>query len=1027
MVSQITGRQQAFVTCPLRYPAEKPTLTIKLSYRTVVTVIPMTHFLRLILTLLLAAWMPVICRAQSPETTPTHTKEGSAYRLNVRGTVYEYQTLEPLPGASIKVYNDKDSLITGANTQQNGQYLLPNIPTGKYTVKVSFIGYKEQIFGLTLPQKNGNFRVSDVMMREDATIMKEAVVEGKLMEMTVVDDTVVYNADAFKLPEGSLVEDLIKKLPGVDTDENGNYTWNGKPITQILVDGKDFFGRNMNITLRNLPADIIDKVKAYERKSDLARITGIEDGNDRTVLDLAVKKNRKRGWFGHIEGGYGTSDRYTGRTMVNRFIGDTRYSAVGNLNNTEDDGMTERQSGGFNMNINQKELELNGSINGNFSQGGNERVSNSQSFENKRAAYSNSYNTNTNTNRNINFNYRVEWKPDSLTNILFRPELSYGSGNESSFRESASFRQNPYEAEGITHPLEQLDELDKAYKVNHRKNTNRNDSEDLNASASLQFNRRLKKAGRNLTVNLSGGLARGESNSESFSLTDYYQILAHNGSDSIYHKAQYNLANSKNHNLSTRLSYTEPIGDRMFLQMSYAYSYRFTDRDRTVSSIFDPYNDLYGVTHQNFPDFVSYAHPDLAQCNYTTNTYQNHNASLQLRINRTKYRLTVGANVQPQVNAVDYNKGGKHFDVSRAVVNASPNVNFRYNFSRQEQLEFRYNGSTGQPGITDLIPDTLSNADPLNIRLGNPELKPSFTQNINIDYRKSIVDLQRSYAASLQFHTTRNATSSRTEYNEETGGRVTRPENVNGNWNGHANFNFNTALTSEKRFHINTNTGADMTNATGYVYRSQTKETVKNRTRRLNLNQGLRLSYRNDWLEVNLNSNVRYNHSRSSNISASNLDTYRFHYGISTVMKLPWDMTFSTDLGEHSRRGYNDASMNTNELIWGFQISQRLLPKKNLTFTLRAVDLLNQREEVNRNISTTARTDTRTENIHSYFLFTTNYRFGRFGGRRGRDDSGAAEGRLAGRGNRTREAGDSNRSRGGRSGNGQPRSASGRR
>ena len=206
---------------------------------------------------------------------------------------------------------------------------------------------------------------------------------------------------------------------------------------------------------------------------------------------------------------------------------------------------------------------------------------------------------------------------------------------------------------------------------------------------------------------------------------------------------------------------------------------------------------------------------------------------------------------------------------------------------------------------------------------------------------------------------------------------------LGGNWNGSASFNFNTAF-RDQRFRINTNTQTSMTNAVGYVYQASSHETVKNRTRGNRVSQGLRLTFRNDWLEVNANGSLRYNHSRSTNSSASNLDTYGFNYGVGTEMQFPWNMTFSTSITEQCRRGYSDASMNTNELIWGFQFSQRLLPKKNLTITVRANDVLNQRDNVSRNVSATARTDTRTLNVHSYYLLTVNYRFGKFGGGRGK-------------------------------------------
>ncbi len=910
-------------------------------------------------------------------------------RLNIRGTVYDNQSLDPLEGAQVRLTNAEGKLVSGNMTQKNGQFLLPGIPTGEYTLTVSFIGFKEQAFSLTLPKKSGNYKVADVMMREDTKLLAEATVTGKLPEMTVVDDTVMYNADAFKLPDGALVEELIKKLPGIVIDDDGNYTWNGKSITQILVDGKEFFGNDMDIVLKNLPAEIVDKVKAYDKQSDMARITGIDDGEEKTVLDLQIKKDKKRGWFGNLDGSYGTEDRYSGRAMVNRFKDEQKLSVIGNAGNTNGDGMTDRQTVGATMNWENSKVELNGSLNGQFSQGGNERWSNSQSFENQTAAYNNSWSRNSSNSNNFSFNYKVEWKPEETWNILFRPQLSYRNSRNGSDSESAAFSDDPYLLSAD--PLRDYASLSDTIGVNHKLDANHSTSNNLDASASLQVNKRLQKAGRNVTLNLNGGYSKSTSESQSYSQIDYYQLLALSGDDSLYHKVQYNDAPQRNKNISAQLSYSEPIGYKVYLQMSYQYSYRFSDRDRTVSSIFDrmdgewPFLDN-GIGAGNYRQFPQLAAPDIDQCNYTTNTYQNHNIRLQLRINRTLYQLTVGANVQPQINTVDYTKGTKHYEVSQKVVNASPTLNFRYKFSRQEQLDLRYNGSTGQPNITDLIPDTLSNADPLNIQLGNPNLKPSFTQQFQGNYRRSVIDKQRTSALNVQFRTTQNSTANRTEYNDQTGGRVTSPVNVNGNWNGSASFNFNTALGEKQNWRINTHTQGSATNSVGYVYRSETEQTVKNRTLGLNASERLRLTYRRDWdsgyqLEANATGTVQYNHSRSTNTSASDLDTYRFSYGGSANITFPWGMTFSSDISQQSRRGYTDASMNTNELIWNAQLSQRFLKKKTLSLSIRATDILNRRNDVNRNVSATARTDSHNESVHSYWMFAVTYRFGKFGQR----------------------------------------------
>ena len=919
-------------------------------------------------------------------TTQMSAQQKQAMLLNIRGTVFENETLHGMEGAAVKLYNERDSMIAGATTKQNGQFLLPNIPSNKYTLQVSFMGFKTQKFKLNLPQRSGNFKVADVMMREDATIMAEAVVEGKLPEMTVVDDTVAYNADAFKLPEGSMVEELIKKLPGIVQDENGGFTFNGKNITQILVDGKEFFGNNRNLVLQNIPAEIVDKIKAYDKKSDMARITGIDDGNESTVLDLAIKKDKKKGFFGNANGAYGTHDRYNGSMNVNSFKGDQKFSFVGNANNTNGNGLTDHQSLGTTMNWENEKLELNGSINGNFNQSSSASQSNSQNFELQNSAYSASKNQSNSRSGNFGFQYKIEWEPDTTWNILFRPEFSLGKNSGASGSESATWNDNPFLHSPT--PLADYRELSKTIGVNHRLSDNWNRSKNINASASLQINKRLKKPGRNITFNFGGGYGDSESQSNNYSQTDYYLIQALNGGDSVYHKVQYNRGTNYNYNLNARFSYSEPIAYQTTLQFSYNYRYNFRDNDRDVRSIFDPYNDMLGVNAENYDDFYNseYVVQDKQQCSYTRNIGQNHDLRLQVRMNRTKYRLTIGANVQPQVSKVDYRKGRIDTLLRRTVVNASPVVNFRYKFSRQEQLDFRYNADTGWPNITDMIPDTLSDANPLNIRIGNAELKPSFTQHLNFDYRRTVVEYQRTSSVNLQFRTTRNSTANRTEYNEVTGGRVSMPVNVNGNWNASGSFNFNTALDKNKYWRINTNTRINTSKSVGYLYRSRDKATVENHTRSANFNEWMRITYRRDWesewqVEFNAHGNFSYNLHRSNNATASNLDNKYFSYGGSFVITTPWGMTISSDIEQQSRRGYSDASMNTNRLIWNGSISQRFLPHKQLTVSLRAIDILNERDDINRSVSAVSRTDTQSEMVRSYVLLSAYWRFGRFGGK----------------------------------------------
>jgi len=943
----------------------------------------------------------------------------AAQWFNVRGVVYENSTLKGLPGASVLVNDSTGKMVAGRQTLENGHYMIPGVPAGNYILKVSYMGFKTQSFALNLKGKGGNKKVNDILMKEDATLMQEAVVVGKLPEMTIVDDTVVYNASAFTLPPGAMVEELIKKLPGIVIDEDGKITHNGKEVKQILVDGKEFFGRNQQLVLKNIPAEIVDKVKAYDKQSDLARITGIDDGEEQTVLDLEIKKDKRRGWFGRLTAGYGTEQRYNGHADLYRFLDKQKAGIIGNADNTRGSGMQESQDAAASLNLEWDKLELNGGLTGRFNQSSGSSWSNSQNFENRNAAYSNRTSNNGSHANNFDTNWRIEWKPDTMTNILLRPQFSINGNRSHSSSESATFKDDPYTlttvplAGFVSGTLPAGFPL-RAIAVNHNLNANRNASDNISGSLSLQINRRLKKPGRNVTLNLNGGLNQSDGNSSSYSQIDYYQkeilLKSLTGEDSVYHKIQYDDSRNIGRNFSVRFSYSEPIAAGHFLQFSYNYSYRFNDRRRDVASIFDPFVDRYVLGINNYDGHQDLATEDKAQCNYTENHYQNHDFRLQYRLINSKVRLNAGINVQPQVNSVDYTKGWKHYDRSRTVVNWSPTLNFRYRFSRQHQLEARYGGQSGQPSITDLIPDTLSNANPLAIRLGNPDLKPSFTHTARVEWRLSQPDYQRNYDFNANFRATQNATASRTEYDEQTGGRVTMPVNINGNWNAGSNFNFNTAL-KDQRFRINTNTSYSHSTANGYVLEqatdkntnSEDRATIKNTTTSNHVTQGLRLTYREEYdayplyddddfdepssylkntFEVNLRGSFSYNASRATATAASNLDTYSFSYGASAIYNFWFGLNLSTDINQNSRRGYADEAMNTNQWIWNAQAAYSFLSRRQAILTLRWNDILRQRDMVSRNISATSRTDSDSERITSYVMLSFTYRFNIFGGRR---------------------------------------------
>lgn len=901
----------------------------------------------------------------------------SSSEYGIKGRIIDNESGESLPSCNVMLMTaDTTKMVAGAATNSSGAFHIKDIKKGNFILKVTYIGFKDMYRSIKIEKRRDFISVGTLALKTDATMLETAVIEGKLQEVTVKDDTVLFNAAAYKVPEGSVLEELVKKLPGAEVEEDGSIKINGKSVSKILVEGKEFFSNDRSMAMKNIPTDIVDKIKTYEKKSDLARITGIDDGQEETVIDLTIKKGMKNGWFGNLNGGAGTEDRYTSRFMVNRFQDKLQASLIGNLGNTGGGGTRTNGQTGLNLNIGLEDLEIGGNVRYNWSKNNTIRYSSSQNFITTNSSFSNSYNRNVSRNKNVGSDFKIEWKPDTLSRVLFRPSLTMGNSDSEGDGLSATFNADPFENETIENPLDQFDELDKAIKINRNANGSLSESENWSMNGSLLYNRRLSRRGRNISINLSGNYNKSES--KNFNMTDatFYQ---RNDSTSLTYR--YRTTPNENKSYSAGFTYSEPLADDVHLQLNYSFNYNKRESDGITYDIGkatelrnEILNNGVGFLPQ---DYFKYEDFDLSR--YTNNTNKTNNVDLQLRINREFNMLNVGVSLNHQNQKVDYNYQGLDTIASRNFLRISPTLNYRYRFSRQHQLQVRYRGNTQQPEITDMFAMT-DNSNPLNIREGNPGLKPSFTNNINISYNNYIIETNRNITANISLNNTLNSISSRTQYNEETGGRITRPENINGNWSASGNFGFRTPIFTDK-LTINTNTSTSYSNNVGYIY--QNNETLKNNVKNLRVGERLSLTWREEYFDVVLNGSLTYNNSRNEYIKTSNRDTYDFNYGLSSNANLENGFGFSTSINMSSRRGYSSADMNTNELIWNAQVSYRFLEGRRATVSLQANDILQQRSNISRTISATMRSDSRTNSINSYVMLNFSYRFGKFGGRNG--------------------------------------------
>ena len=926
----------------------------------------------------------------------------------VSGAIIDRDTKDPVEQVTVQLLKTDSTYVTGAISNEKGLFHLNAPENGKYLLKITSVGYKPTVKRVVIEQDK-NLALGNVVVGADAIMLKGAVVTAMAQKVTLKEDTFVYNSAAYRTPEGSVVEELVKRLPGAEVSDDGTIKINGKEVKKILVDGKEFMTGDTKTALKNLPTSIIDKIKAYDEKSDLSKVTGIDDGEEQTVLDFNVKKGMNKGLMSNIDLGIGNKDRYSARGMGGYFNSNNRFMLFGNANNTSDRGFggggPGRGFGGGNglnaskmlaANYNYEEknkFKFNTSLRWNHSDGDVWSRRSSENFMGSSSSFSNSLNQNFSRSDSWNGNIRLEWMPDTMTNILFRPSISWTTNDSRSMGLSASFNQDPYQYtedplsdEGI----EKMDEVDAV--INRQKSVSLSYSKNNNIRGMLQLNRKLNNKGRNVTLRMDAKYTDKDSKSISLQNAHLYLVQNEAGLDSTYQTNRYNLTPSKDYSYSAQATYSEPLWKATFLQFSYKFTYSYSKSDRSTYDFskysFDGINPEYGAwgNYLGRLDGGLGDYRDDKLSRYSEYRNYTHDIQVMMRFIRQKYNLNFGVMIQPQRSKFIQDYQGKYVDTVRTVTNVSPTLDFRYRFSKMSNLRVNYRGTTAQPSISQLL-DITDNSDPLNVSMGNPGLKPSFTQNFRLFYNNFVQNHNKGVMTYINFSTTSNSISNKVTYDETTGGRITRPENINGNWKVMGAFMFNCSIDSTGVWNINTGTNLGYNHYVSYLSLDKSQDSQKNTTQNTTWNERLSLSYRNDWLELSLDGTLAYNHAKNKLQPNSNLDTWQFSYGPSMTLTAPWGTSLNTSLSCSSRRGYSDASMNTDEFVWNAQLSQGFLKGKPLTVMLQFYDLLHQQSTFSRAISSVSRTDTEYNAINSYAMLHVVYRMNLFGGKDARKEN----------------------------------------
>ena len=918
----------------------------------------------------------------------------------VTGKVVEQDTQEPVIQATAALLSG-EKVVVNAVTNMNGAFSMKAPRDGSYTLQVTYVGFKTYTKKINI--KDGkDYHAGTIKIEPDAIMLQGATVTAHASKVTLKADTFVYNANAFRTPEGSVVEELVKRLPGAEVSDDGTIKINGKEVKKILVDGKEFMTGDTKTAMKNLPTNIIDRIKAYDQQSDLTRISGIEDGEEETVLDFGIKQGMNKGVMVNADVAAGTKHRYSGRIFGGVMKNDLKVFLMTNANNTNDmgfpggggggrwgggrQGLTANKMAGVNINYEKTDkLKVDGSVRWNHSDGDvMSKGSTETFFSDKMSSFGNSLSQNYSRSNNWNAQMRLEWQPDSMTNIMFRPNFRYNSNDGTNNSTNATFTENENPYNYTTDPLSDIGRLiDKGIVKNLNMQDGINYSDSKNLGGMLQFNRKLSNNGRNITLRLNGNWSEGTSKSMS---NNYIYLFTNPLDPDTTMTNRYNLTPEDRWSYSARLTYSEPIFRQVYLQFSYTYQYSYTKSDRATYSLTGVnYMDI-APEYRNWDAYLSrlnnpldyYEDSNLSRMseykNYT------HTGEVMLRIVRKAYNFNIGFQVIPQKSHFIQDYQGVHADTTRTVTNFTPTLDFRWKKSATGQLRFTYRGRTQQPSMSDLL-DIRDDSNPLRITTGNPGLKPSFTQNFNLFYNDYFQKHQRAVMTFVNFSTTSNSIANKSTYNPETGGTITRPENINGNWNGNLGFMFNTAVDSAAFFNVNTFTNLSYNHNVGYVSVGSEKDSQKSVTNTLGIGERLAASYRNEWLEVELNGSLNYNHSRSELQPNNNLDTWQFSYGGMVGVTAPWGTSLTTNLNMQSRRGYNDNSLNTNELIWNAQVSQSFLRGNALTISLQLYDILHQQSTISHMISASQRSDTEYNAITNYAMLHVIYRLNLFGGK----------------------------------------------
>ncbi|MDI1353710.1 MAG: outer membrane beta-barrel protein [bacterium] len=880
-----------------------------------------------------------------------------AQTVVVRGNMNDTSSKLPLPNVLLMAIRFNDSsLVNYSRSNAQGIFNPITLPLDTYLVILSHPKFNDKTYFLVPSPSDTAYNFKNVVLPPKSVLLNEIEIIARREKTYYKGDTLIFTADSFKTRPNATVEDLLKKLPGFKVDPSGKITVQGKEVDQVLVDGDEFFGTDPTIATRNLNATSIANVQVFDKKNESS-----EEGKNETlkVLNLQMKDDAKKGYFGKVSGASDFQKYYEGEALINKFKGNRKISLFGLVANTPKQGfggndaykygLTGEQgwsydegSGSWTNNNNRgtgipqaiksgfyfndkigKKTKINTDYTYNQNNLWQGSQSNTQYFLTDTSYTNTKIKSSNSRNESHSFNFRVVQKLDSLSELTVAPKLKYATTGNTS---------------------EQTDEFISQENVSTRKTEVFNDNKGTNADANLLFtlNRNFKKKDRNLKLNYQPVFS---ANSSTLQLKNHFLYFQNQLPESlvVQQRTQENTKSEQN----ASVVYTEPFTKKFRTELSYNYTWNKTNNNRTTNdysgAAYDIYNPLLSNNFDNFRII--------------------NRAGTKLIYEVKKYKISVGTYVRNiQQENLNLTSGNK---LTQNINNILPLASFNYKISQGSNFSADYSTSSQQPDMQQMQP-VADNTDPNRISAGTPSLLPTFSNNGSINYYfyKGISDVHLYSGAN--FGNTLHQISFTTFY-DSLGRAITKPLNVDGNYRGNVWLG-GAFPVFKKFFKIDYNLNAGVSNNVSYV------NFQKNITQNINLSPGLSFEKSVENFEVSLGGNYNYSIPKSSISVQTNQPYYTYSLEGDISMKLPHKFILSTD-GKYTNNGNRSPGYNINYFIWNASFGRSFLKTENLILTLNGYDILNQNISNQRTISSNQISDTKTQIIKRFFLLKLLYKF----------------------------------------------------